>query len=416
MMWPMRWIYPANEGIELIRRTAVLQRIERFWAEFLGNIKDIQNAINGDDTLGLHEWMSDHLRVIDPRLSWECMRVRDEYHMLLTPQFHRHLRPLTDVLVFRAPRIGLWRYLTYRPPVPADVAVRVIQDRMGIDLSDITCAVSVGSLNTIDLILCSSAFKGSQDPLSRRQAYALAEAILGEESMEVWGGQLQSVGPSTDRRTYALDRLRPTAEALIGSIIDQLPDKPMHQYPLDAPRHYMELPELPPSTLSTQAAAQGMPVHLSDLPTSPGGLPDFPQQRDLQSATTQRPILWRAAHSGRPFFSEQFSRFGEKFCYVKIDGMGSRGGRPDETPAIQKNLNKALRDRAAGAAFGRGSGLRYGYVDLSLIDVQFCFPIIQSVLREANVGRRSWIMFYDADLQAEWIGIYPDSPDPLLAV
>lgn len=400
----------------MIRRTAVLQRIERFWAEFLGNIKDIQNAINGQDTLGLHEWMNDHLRVIEPRLTWECSRVRDEYHLLLTPQFSRHLRPLTDVVLFRAPRIGFWRYMTYRQAMPTEVAIKTVEQRMGINLSDVTCAVSAGSLNTIDLILSSSAFRGSQDPMSRRQAYMLAEALLGEQVIETWVGQLQSVGPSNERRTFPLDRLRPTTEALIGSIIDQLPDKPMHQYPLDAPRHYMELPEQPPTALSAQAAAAGIAVPLADLPTGPGGLPDFPQQRDLQNATTQRPIMWRAAHSGRPFFSEQFSRFGEKFCYVKIDGMGSRGNRPDETPTIQKNLNKALRDRAAGAAIGRGTGLRYGYVDLALVDVQFCIPIIQTVLAEAGVGRRSWILFYDADLQAEWVPIHADAPDPPLAL
>jgi hypothetical protein len=26
------------------------------------------------------------------------------------------------------------------------------------------------------------------------------------------------------------------------------------------------------------------------------------------------------------------------------------------------------------------------------------------------VVRRSWVLFYDADLAAEWVGVYPETP------
>jgi hypothetical protein len=30
----------------------------------------------------------------------------------------------------------------------------------------------------------------------------------------------------------------------------------------------------------------------------------------------------------------------------------------------------------------------------------------------AGVPERSWVLFFDANLGAEWVGVYPETPEP----
>jgi hypothetical protein len=64
---------------------------------------------------------------------------------------------------------------------------------------------------------------------------------------------------------------------------------------------------------------------------------------------------------------------------------------------------------------GGGSGLRYAYIDLALLDVKRAVPVIRQVLSDCRAPLRSWLLFHDDDLAAEWIGIYRQTPPPPLA-
>ena len=65
-----------------------------------------------------------------------------------------------------------------------------------------------------------------------------------------------------------------------------------------------------------------------------------------------------------------------------------------------------------GCQIGGGTGWRYSYVDLALTDVEKGIEAVRARLRAGNVPRRSWIQFFNAEWEQEWIGIYPDSPPP----
>ena len=126
------------------------------------------------------------------------------------------------------------------------------------------------------------------------------------------------------------------------------------------------------------------------------------------------PDMWTAAHADpESFFSERFTSFGELFCYVKLDGSeGLDEEKFADKAEIEDALDGALRAHACGAFIGGGTGLKYSYVDLALSDTERGIDVVREVLRAGNVPKRSWIQFFDAHLAAEWIGIYPDSPQP----
>jgi hypothetical protein len=140
---------------------------------------------------------------------------------------------------------------------------------------------------------------------------------------------------------------------------------------------------------------------------------DYPGQADLFIGKSMVPAMWNALRSDRAFFSDSFSRHGELFCTVKLDGSEglSEEGFGDKAE-IEDTLDAALREARAGCFIGGGTGLRYSYVDLALLDAERGIEIARDVLRGGHVPRRSWIVFFDSALAREWVGVWPDSPAP----
>ena len=75
-------------------------------------------------------------------------------------------------------------------------------------------------------------------------------------------------------------------------------------------------------------------------------------------------------------------------------------------------LNPVLVAATAGCCIGGGSGLRYAYIDLALTNLKQAVPLIRQILAEHQAPLRSWLLFHDDDLAAEWIGIYEQTPPP----
>ena len=140
---------------------------------------------------------------------------------------------------------------------------------------------------------------------------------------------------------------------------------------------------------------------------------DYPGQEDIFVARATYPEMWMAARSGSGFLSRRFSRFGEVFGYVKIDGSeGLRGENFKDKAAIEDALDAALKAAEAGAVIGGGTGLRYSYVELALADPEKGIRQAVEVLRKGNIAKRTWILFHDAIYAGEWLGVWEDTPPP----
>ncbi len=48
-----------------------------------------------------------------------------------------------------------------------------------------------------------------------------------------------------------------------------------------------------------------------------------------------------------------------------------------------------------GAFIGGGTGWRYSYVDLALLDVERSVAVIRDILQRRHVTRRAWVLFFD---------------------
>ena len=99
--------------------------------------------------------------------------------------------------------------------------------------------------------------------------------------------------------------------------------------------------------------------------------------------------------------------------HVKIDGSdGLDESQFADKGEIEDALDEVLVPARLGCQIGGGTGQRYAYIDLALIDLDRGIQAIRERLRRGSVPKHTWIQFFDADLVAEWIGIYDDTPPP----
>lgn len=386
----MRWIFAnLDDRDEADQYARTIERIDRWWHEFEATTGRLDDFFRGRERWDLPRWMSDHLHAVDPRLMWEFGpgAQGDGHRLVITPELERQLRPMVQTLLERAPRLPGWEFHAYRPAESLADARRTVQGRTGGDLSKMRVRATIGELHTVDVLYLHPRL-AKEENNARGDAFVATEALLGEEMLDAWVAGLDAVAANDGGRWLPLERLRPTVEALVGGLIDQLPARPCYR-------------------IDPRAA------EWTDFEGRPEEADDYPAQADVRLARTMLPKMWLNVHSEYPFYSARYSRWKETFAYVKIDGGDlAFEQRIDVQRQLEPLLDVALRTQALGAATGGGAGLRYAYVDLALTDLRRAAGVVRQVLAQHGVPLRSWILFPDATLQDEWVGAWDATPPP----
>lgn len=247
----------------------------------------------------------------------------------------------------------------------------------------------------MDLVFRSPRWQAPDDQEALNQAFVAAETLLGEETLDKWIGAIEVepaakggilgklIGRKPSRAGLPLDRLAPSVRALVESIQEQLPDRPQYQIDLKSEDH-------PWASFSREPERRA----------------DYARRDDLISGSTGYAEMIVAAHCGRPFSSQRFSRFGETFCYLKIDGKDAdRQKRFEDREALEDAIDAVIVPEAVGCVIGGGTGERYTYIDLALMEVRRAAELIRPVLRRRKVPARTWLLFFDEELSDEWIAM-----------
>src|SRR5262249_25940659 len=163
---------------------------------------------------------------------------------VIPPESHMELRPLTTAILERAPKIAGWEFYPYRLAEDLDMARETVVARTGGALDEVTVEARIGEGNRIDLMFRSPVTEGEDDPDVRGTAFVAAETLLGEQALDRWAAAIE-VGamPKRARKSGAvsLDRLKGTFDALVGSIRDRLPPRPLMEVAADAKWSLIEL-------------------------------------------------------------------------------------------------------------------------------------------------------------------------------
>jgi hypothetical protein len=381
----MRWKFAEEHDAEAAARRAVLGRIDDWWQAFQARMTDLEALFQRRKQWDLPGWMHRTLGAVDPKLMWEFGAAPRGHYLVVTPESARHLRPLVETLLQRAPQLKGWTFRAYRQPESVEAAAQTVEARVGGPLCPAHAQARLNDENLVELVYQSAEAAGDEQQ-ALHAAFVASEGLLGEEALEKWVGSIETTSEPGEGRWLPLERLQPTVDCLIESVRDQLPDQP-----------YFRLEEEPTGAL---------------LELKPRRAEDYPFRYDLLTAATHLLPMWKSAHSGRPFYSERFSRCGERYGYLKIDGIGLKQTAVADRSAIEEAVDEALRSAEVGAVVGGGTGLRYSYVDVALTDVAKAAAALREVLRRRQLGKRTWLLFFDCEWEREWIGLWDDTPAP----
>ena len=390
----MRWLFcdPADTE-ESTARAEIHQKIDLWWREFAQRTDDLDAHISNRKKWNLPKWMSNNLDPIDRRLCWEYgPALKGSGHRLvITPESQRQLRPLVRTLLGKAPKLTGWEFYPYRPPENMASAVASVNGRTGGDLSGIMARMRIGDNNRIDLCFHSPRCVEPGDQQTLKDAFVATETLLGEEVLDTWIGAVDAEPMSRDGSgLLPLERLSPTVTALIESIRSQLHD-----------RRFWEI--------EVRASDQTWSSFKIESPQRD----DYPGRTDMYVGVTPYSRMFQATFSRIPFCSARFSRFNESFCYLKIDGInGLDAAHFKDRGDVEGAIDSRLIPARLGRTIGGGTGRRYSYIDLALADVRNSISTLRDVLRKGNIPHRTWLLFHDAELADEWVGIWDDTPPP----
>jgi hypothetical protein len=389
----MRWLFAdPNNPTEAAHVKTTVAAIDRWWQAFQSQTSDLEALFQRRSEWDLPQFMEDTLQAIDPGLMWEYGTALRQpgNRLVITPESQRWLRPMLRTLLERAPKLPGWEFYPYRPPETDEMTVETVKGRVGVDITGALIAASVAPGRKVDLNFAFPRAADLDEETAAQAAFVATESLLGEQVLDTWIGaiSLADKEPIPGTRPLPLVRAQATVAALIRGFLDQLP-----------------------STRTKDISALGQWSGLELEPPEPAD--DYPDRSDLIVASTNNCELFQAFHSGQSFTSTCHSKIGETFCYLKLDAAElSAGDLVGFRARIEEALNPALLEANAGCCIGGGSGLRYAYIDLALADVKRAVPILRKILPEHHAAVRSWLLFHDDDLAAEWIGIHRETPPP----
>ena len=282
------------------------------------------------------------------------------------------------------------------PALPGELAFAQIRARTGLDFERARARTGFARGHLLDVVVYLPG--GTGNALESDAAEELVRLLLGEELFERWIGNVLATptargGLLTVLNESAEDRSALPIEALLDSVRAAVAGLELG-FAVSPLSHLTETDDWFAFELSPEPAA------------------DYAEQDDLLFCSTRVPELKKCFLRGEPFFSGRFAAAGALFTYLKYE---TRERTPDarlaERARFEEPCQRVLADHGGGVV-GVGLGVRYGYVDLVVVEPDCVRERLLPELRALEISKRSWVLFCDSELKFEYLPVYPDSPAP----
>lgn len=366
-------------------------QIVNWWAFFMEAEDKISDYFMHGIDFNVVEFMQDNLQCINSNLMWEFGPAisKKGHRLVITPESRKDLRPLVKAILENAPELSNWEFFDYRLPENIQSARSVVEAKTGYSLTDVYFSGTRQNFNLIDLTFIFLNIKDDATAKTAQyQSVLIAEHLLGGEIFDKWIGAITIENHLPEDESHIpINQLSRWIKNEITAIRSTLPDNGFHEL-LD--NIEWTLYELEP----VQKEA-------------------YPRQEDMILGKTLCVPLWENSKCNNSFSSERFSKSGEIFCYIKIYRVDNFQSENIEMKSqLEETIDNAILPLKLGCIIGGGIGLQYTYIDLALLDLEKGVTAIKDALQKRNVPKKSWILFFDSELEAEWIGIWDDSPAP----
>ncbi len=387
-----------------LKTPETVEAIHSWWSTFDKHREDLHKQFQPHSTHGFDvaEFMHQHFAKINKRMCWEYGPSNIKDHLLaIAPERRKDLEPLARLICSLAPEYENFEIVVNRQPEDWNVYMSYTDGRFQWSGADgILFDIQNGQNNLFDIVFHVPHNTQSSDIYSA--CYITCETLLGEDIMSKWVGFF-------DVQTLPKKSLFSRLKA----------DKLAHLKPLKDLRQTLasKIAHLKNNLQAHPYAAMTEETHWSLLSMEPKDQQDYEPLRDMITSVTPSTELFNAYYSNRDrFYSERFSKFGEQFIFLQLDGsaddldqqiFGDRG-------EIEDALDAALIKNTVGKVIGGGTGRKYSYIHFAVTDLQTAIESLKRTLRNEKCTRRAWIMFHDANRQQEWIDIWDDTPAPKL--
>ena len=316
--------------------------------------------------------------------------------VVVSPQGERRLRPLTEAIIERAPKLPGVRFVSHRPPRPLGEALDAVKRSHGHDLTAGRARAGFSRGHLLDVVVYAPGFAGVRSEARQSAAELALVGLLGERLVDDWLGDIDAEPAAGGGPLRVLNT-------------ETAPTFPLAELPAAVSRAVeglrAGLPELPCAGISRDGWVL--------FEVEPDAAMDPPAQDDVALASSALPEMLKCFLEGSPFSSLRFVQGSERFAYLKIDCHHlSFESRIGERTHLEDRLAERLAEQSLGAVVGNGLGLRYLYVDVALAPGRKSVDLVCEIARAASVAKRSWLLFFDTDLADEWVGVWPETPPP----
>jgi hypothetical protein len=399
----MRWRYIDNQSqTEVLYRKRVLDQIDGWWQSFDKRAREFEAHIRGRRPLPIDElatWVDDGLNKINENLLWELWPGEDDRCLfIITPELDHYKRPLVRTIVEMAPELSGWQFLPSRPALTVDVLESIFESRTGLSIPETKVSCQRSNRNVVNVTFFSDSFSGENDREDIETAYCLCEYLLGEETLNKWVGNIATrvINTSAGRIVQMFDRDKQSDISNTNTLSEfaQAVDKVVLEI-------RMQIDDQP---LRLQTLVEASPVNIKE---------ESAPSRRRNFVSSKHDIIESVVMNGI-FYSERFSRHGEYFCCLKIDDENHMSFA--DFAALRDAVDSKLRAAAVGCVFGYGtsSGDESAslYIDLSLENIDKGIEVLREVAAQQNLPVNSWLLFFDTELEQEWVGLYPETVAP----
>lgn len=373
-----RWIYDdPNNRAEQEEKARKIKAMDRFW-DYYKSQGDVlfDSEKNAAPSMKLFSKLS----VVHPQLRWKGKKTLDAqgkpHYETTIHTTNPELFPMIRFMIGRAPKFANCNYYWCEQPVPPNAVQQAMENTEHFKLTAFDAKCHLTKANSIAVEITSPDFDDKNENENMRIAYAITYMVLGQEAFSTWLGKITAkCGPSQTTPPSAAHELKSDFELLKVVALNKLPDK----YYYETRGHWDKY-------FTTDNSTEAM-----DLNTLPK--PDF----------VPNVLLAVTKH---PFDSRRFSKKGEK-----IIDFTSRTQLEDEA-TVEKIFNEAdvaLAEQKAGSVF-MGYRQTGELVFLCAVnDLAKAKQVFKDLCEKHKLSHQSWILFLDADMYSEQIGIFPET-------
>ncbi len=350
---------------KLLRSESILTEksndsIKSFWTQFKQKADQIKKK-GADSSDKSFSWISEDLKKVDPDLTWLIQKDKNNpknIFFVVRADWIKRKKAIVDALVQSSPKLDGITVSGWRQAVSISDLAQAYKKETGHDLPlfSANCEKEIGS--KINVIFSSPQGGEKSTDFTQERALALCSLILGEEKLNKWFAvattKIANPKPMTDS-LKAAQQLTNEFDVLIKEYKDKLPAEPYFQMP------YLTLIEV------IRPAGYGLAT--------------------------------------KPFYSECYSKFGEKFCAVRMKDL-EQFKFDSERLGVVADLSKRLQEAKAGCAFSCTVYPPH-WIDfnLCLVSEGEAIPIIKSFCDERKFSGEIWFVSHDSDRIDEWFGI-----------